>query len=99
MGSSINSTGSETVLEQALGGLFKASTFILSFSLLSFLFKNPTKTLIRNVRVSALMGSREMESRDAPVPIDHITRNDMSIEESPGESSYQFCIQWLFYFA
>ena len=28
---------------------------------------------------------------------DHITRHDMGVEESIGESSYQFCIQWIFY--
>ena len=30
---------------------------------------------------------------------DHMTRNDLGVEESIGESSYQFCIQWLFYFS
>ena len=29
---------------------------------------------------------------------DHLTRHDMSIEESIGEAGYQYCIQWLFYF-
>ena len=28
---------------------------------------------------------------------DHISRHDMGVEESIGESSYQFCIQWIFY--
>ena len=28
---------------------------------------------------------------------DHITRHDMGVEESIGESSHQFCIQWIFY--
>ena len=28
-----------------------------------------------------------------------MTRNDLGVEESIGESSYQFCIQWLFYFS
>merc|ERR1719264_443151 len=81
-----------------LRGLFMASCFILGFSLLNLLVANPIKSLIRNARASLLMGSREMESKDVPVPIDHMTRNDLGVEESIGESSYQFCIQWLFYF-
>merc|ERR1719458_1898664 len=81
-----------------LRGLFGASCFILGFSLLNLLVANPIKTLIRNARTSVLMGSREMESKDVPVPIDHLTRNDLGVDESIGESSYQFCIQWLFYF-
>ena len=29
---------------------------------------------------------------------DHLTRHDMSIEESIGEAGYQYCFQWLFFF-
>ena len=49
--------------------LFVASCFILGFSLLNLLLENPIKTLIRNARTSVLMQSREMESKDVPVPI------------------------------
>jgi len=93
-------TSTETANEQgadALLGLFLASCFILAFSMLNLIFGNPAKTLIRNVRTSVLMGSRELESKDVPLPIDHLTRNELSVEESQGESGLQYCIQWLFY--
>ena len=53
----------------ALGGLFAASCMILLISLLNLIVENPAKTLIRSVRTSALMGSREMNAKDVPVPI------------------------------
>ena len=28
---------------------------------------------------------------------DHLTRHDLSVDESMGESGYQYAIQWLFY--
>ena len=58
------STGGEE-----LSGLFWASIVILLFSMLNLIFGNPAKTLIRNVRISVLMESREMEAKDVPLPI------------------------------
>ena len=52
-----------------LSGLFWASIVILLFSMLNLIFGNPAKTLIRNVRISVLMESREMEAKDVPLPI------------------------------
>ena len=52
-----------------VAGLFYASCVILVFSLLNLIVGNPTKTLISNVRTSVLMASREMESKDVPLPI------------------------------
>merc|ERR1712226_687810 len=43
------------------------------------------------------MESREMEAKDVSVPIDHLTRHDLSVGESLGESGYQYAIQWLVY--
>ena len=59
--------------DDTLGSLFAASCFILGFSLLNLLVANPIKTLIRNARTSVLMKSREMESKDVPVPIGNYT--------------------------
>ena len=56
----------------ALLGLSTASCYILIFSLLNLILENPAKTLIRSVRTSALMGSREMNAKDVPVPIGKI---------------------------
>ena len=56
----------------ALNGLFAASCLILFFSLLNLILENPAKTLIRSLRTSALMGSREMNAKDVPVPIGKI---------------------------
>ena len=53
-------------------GLFLASGLILLYSLLNLILENPAKTLIRSVRTSALMGSREMNAKDVPVPIGKI---------------------------
>ena len=64
-----NSTSAETENWHALRGLSMASTIIISFSMLNLIFGNPFKTLIRNARSSALMASREMESKDVPLPI------------------------------
>ena len=66
-----NSTESENQQRQktTLDGLFLGSCVILSFSVLNLLFGNPMKTLVRNARVSALMASREVESKDVLLPI------------------------------
>ena len=60
-----------------------------------------------------MMESRELERKDAPVPLgnklivlklynylsppDHLSRHDLSIDESLGESSYQQVVQLIFY--
>ena len=82
-----STTSTETANGQgadALFGLFQASCFILAFSMLNLIFGNPAKTLIRNVRTSVLMGSRELESKDVPLPIGdillHISFLDKSID-------------------
>ena len=56
----------------AASGLFLASQVILICSILNLIFGNPAKTLIRNARTSALMASRELETKDVPVPIGDI---------------------------
>ena len=61
--------GNEQGGRHALIGLFGASCMILLYSLLNLILENPAKTLIRSVRTSALMGSREMNAKDVPVPI------------------------------
>ena len=68
-----NVTGNQQDETLKLIGLFNASCFILGFSLLNLLVENPIKTLIRNARTSVLMKSREMESKDVPVPIGNYT--------------------------
>ena len=62
-------TGNKQGEARALRGLFLASGLILLYSLLNLILENPAKTLIRSVRTSALMGSREMNAKDVPVPI------------------------------
>ena len=57
---------------RALYGLFAGSCCVLFFSLMNLILENPAKTLIRSVRTSALMGSREMNAKDVPVPIGKI---------------------------
>ena len=64
--------GNEQEEVGALNGLFAASCLILFFSLLNLILENPAKTLIRSVRTSVLMGSREMNAKDVPVPIGKI---------------------------
>ena len=64
--------GNEQGVLGALFGLFYASACVLSYSLLNLILENPAKTLIRSVRTSALMGSREMNAKDVPVPIGKI---------------------------
>ena len=64
--------GNEQGVGGALDGLFAQSICILFFSLLNLILENPAKTLIRSVRTSALMGSREMNAKDVPVPIGKI---------------------------
>ena len=67
-----STTSSETGNREAanaLGCLWVASVWILAFSMLNLIFGNPAKTLIRNVCISVLMESREMEAKDVPLPI------------------------------
>ena len=62
-------TGNQQQGEDALDGLLMASCAILLASMLNLIGGNPFKTLIRNARTSALMASREMESKDVPLPL------------------------------
>merc|ERR550532_2773545 len=80
-----------------LGFLFIVSIWILVASTWNLLRSNPLATLVRNARTTVMMDSRELERKDVPVPLDHLTRKDFSINESLGESSYQQLYQWLFY--
>ena len=66
-----NDTGDSTYDNAAdvLVVLYLGSCGILTISMLNLIFGNPAKTLIRNVRTSVLMGSRELESKDIPLPI------------------------------
>ena len=52
-----------------LTGLFITSVCILVFSMLNLIFQKPAKTLIRSTQTCALMESRELESKDVPLPI------------------------------
>ena len=63
--------------ETTLDGLFYLSCIILLASMLNLIFGNPSKTLIRNARTSVFMASRELESKDVPLPIGD---NIMNIE-------------------
>jgi len=83
--------------EMILAFLFIVSILILFFSTVNLLQSNPLATLVRNARTTVMMKSRELERKDVPVPLDHLTRHDFSISESLGESSYQQVFQWLFY--
>ena len=78
----LNSTASSEILNStassetgnreaavALLGLWVGSVAILAISMLNLIFGNPVKLLIRNVRTSVLMESREMEAKDVSVPI------------------------------
>ena len=65
-----------------LDSLFLASCFILAFSMINLIFGNPAKTLIRNVRTSVLMGSRELESKDVPLPIGDILLHISFLDKS-----------------
>ena len=72
-----NNSSIETGREQRevawrLEGLFIGSCLIIGFSLLSLILENPAKTLIRSVRTSALMRSKEMNAKDLPVPIGNV---------------------------
>merc|ERR550532_1146555 len=80
-----------------LGFLFIVSIWILIFSTMNLLRSNPLATLVRNARTTVMMNSRELERKDVPVPLDHLSRKDFSINESLGESSYQQLFQWIFY--
>ena len=59
-------------LEVVGEALFIGSCLIIGFSLLSLILENPAKTLIRSVRTSALMRSKEMNAKDLPVPIGNV---------------------------
>ena len=54
---------------EALSSLYIISCSILGASMLNLIFGNPFKTLIRNARTSAFMASRELESKDVPLPM------------------------------
>ena len=73
-----STTSAETGNQQggeALLGLFLASCIILFASMLNLIFGNPFKTLIRNARTSVFMASRELESKDVPLPMGEYFRN------------------------
>ena len=105
--------GQSRVLDDTLGMLFLVSILILFFSTVNLLFSNWLSTLLRNARTTLMMESRELERKDAPVPLgdnlivwklykslspsDHLSRHDLSINESLGESAYQQVIQLIFY--
>ena len=69
-----NSPSSIETVAWRLEGLFIGSCLIIGFSLLSLILENPAKTLIRSVRTSALMRSKEMNAKDLPVPIGNVFR-------------------------
>ena len=69
-----NSSSSIETVAWRLEGLFIGSCLIIGFSLLSLILENPAKTLIRSVRTSALMRSKEMNAKDLPVPIGNVFR-------------------------
>ena len=70
--SSIETGSKHTEVAWRLEGLFIGSCLIIGFSLLSLILENPAKTLIRSVRTSALMRSKEMNAKDLPVPIGNV---------------------------
>ena len=49
--------------------LWIASCVILSVSMVNLIFGNPSKSLIRNAHTSVFIASRELESKDVPLPI------------------------------
>ena len=57
------------VLDATLGCLFGVSIFILFLSTLNLLSSNWLSTLLRNARTTLMMESRELERKDAPVPL------------------------------
>ena len=68
-----NNSSIETGRLEVVGeALFIGSCLIIGFSLLSLILENPAKTLIRSVRTSALMRSKEMNAKDLPVPIGNV---------------------------
>ena len=60
-----------------LTGLFITSVCILVFSLLNIFFQKPAKSLIRSAQTSALMKSRELESKDFPLPIGDLREREL----------------------
>ena len=76
----LNSTASSETgnreAADALLGLWVASIFILAASMLNLISGDSTKTLIRNVRTSVLMASREMEAKDVSLPIGENPQNN-----------------------
>ena len=70
--SSIETGSEQREVAWRLEGLFIGSCLIIGFSLLSLILENPAKTLIRSVRTSALMRSKEMNAKDLPVPIGNV---------------------------
>jgi hypothetical protein len=87
------------------------SFFILLSSFANLLGDSPLPTLLRGVRTAVGMASRAQERDDVPIPRgeasshsgpltsspDHLSRHDMAIQESRGESAWQFTFQWFFY--
>ena len=70
--SSIETGSEQREVAWRLEGLFIGSCLIIGFSLLNLILENPAKTLIRSVRTSALMRSKEMNAKDLPVPIGNV---------------------------
>ena len=56
-------------LDYTLGFLFGVSTLILIASTLNLLLSNWLSTLLRSARTTLMMESRELERKDAPVPL------------------------------
>ena len=80
-------------VSDGVAGLFYASCVILSFSMFNLIFGNPTKTLIRNVRTSVLMASREMESKDVPLPIGEYFYKSINSKLKLNEATFKICIK------
>ena len=57
------------VLDRTLGYLFLASILVLEYSTLSLLRSNWLSTLLRNAKTTLMMESRELEKKDASVPL------------------------------
>ena len=76
----LNSTASSETgnreAARALGFLCGGSVYILAASMINLIYGNPAKSLIRNVRTSVLMASREMEAKDVPLPIGENPQNN-----------------------
>ena len=65
----VEQRGQSRVLDMTLIFLFLTSILILLVSTLNLLSSNWLSTLLRNARTTLMMESRELERKDAPVPL------------------------------